>query len=85
MRSILTVLGVIGVAAVVCMVAVGEGARAQVSDAIRKTGTNLLYISPGAVRDGGVVKATGTQHTLTEDDARAILRDIPGILGPVDK
>lgn len=72
-RSLLTMLGIIvGVAAVVCMVAVGEGARAQVAEKIRQLGTNLLFVTPGAADKGGARLAAGTLHNLTEDDAAAI-------------
>jgi putative ABC transport system permease protein len=79
-RSFLTVLGIIiGVAAVVCMVAVGDGARSQVTEGLRTLGTNILYVSPGAAKSGGTRLAAGTGHTLTDDDAAAILREVPGI------
>ena len=79
-RSGLTVLGiVVGVAAVVCMVAVGAGARSQVTEEIRGLGTNILYVSPGAAQSGGARFAAGTGHTLTDEDAAALLREVPGI------
>jgi putative ABC transport system permease protein len=60
-RSFLTVLGIIiGVAAVVCMVAVGAGARSQVTEGLRSLGTNILYVSPGAAQSGGTRLAAGT-------------------------
>src|SRR3954447_20363949 len=77
LRSLLTVLGIlIGVAAVVCMVSVGAGAQAQVSEKIRTLGANLLLITPAAQSSGGVRMEAGTGHTLTEEDAFAIRRDI---------
>ena len=77
MRSSLTALGIIvGVAAVVCMVSIGAGAQAQVSEKIRTLGANLLLITPGAQNSGGVRQEAGTQHTLTEEDALAMRRDI---------
>ena len=79
-RSGLTVLGiVVGVAAVVCMVAVGAGARSRVSEKIRGLGTNILYILPGAAQSGGARLAAGTRPTLTDEDATAILREVAGI------
>ena len=79
-RSFLTVLGIIiGVAAVVCMVAVGDGARSQVTEGLRSLGTNILYVSPGAAQSGGTRLAAGTGHTLTNEDAAVILRQVPGI------
>jgi putative ABC transport system permease protein len=80
-RSLLTMLGIIiGVAAVVCMVAVGEGARAQVTEKIRQLGTNLLFVTPGAADKGGAHLAAGTLHNLTEDDAAALRRELPDLL-----
>ncbi len=79
-RSGLTVLGiVVGVAAVVCMVAIGAGAQARVTEKIRGLGTNILYIVPGAAQEGGARLAGGTHHTLTDEDASAILREVAGI------
>jgi putative ABC transport system permease protein len=76
MRSLLTVLGmIVGVAAVVCMVAVGAGARAQVSDRIQTLGSNLLSVTPGAQNSSGAQLAD-SRPTLTEDDAIAIEREI---------
>jgi len=80
MRSILTALGIIvGVAAVVCMVSVGAGAQAQVSEKIRTLGANLLLVTPGAQNSGGVRMEAGTRHTLTEEDALAIRRDLRAV------
>lgn len=80
MRSILTVLGiVIGVGAVVCMVSVGTGAQFDVSEKIRTLGANLLLVKPGAQNAGTVRLESGTAHTLNEDDAAAILREIPEV------
>lgn len=79
-RSVLTVLGIIiGVAAVVCMAAVGAGARSQVTEGIQSLGTNILYVSPGAAQSGGTRLAAGTGHTLTEEDAAAILREVADV------
>ncbi len=80
MRSALTVLGiVVGVAAVVCMVAVGAGAQAQVAETIRTLGANLLIVVPGAQDSGGARLSAGTRHTLTEEDAGAVGRVVPGV------
>lgn len=80
MRSALTVLGiVVGVAAVVCMVAVGAGAQAQVAETMRTLGANLLIVVPGAQASGGARLSAGTRQTLTEEDAAAIARRVPGI------
>ena len=80
MRSLLTVLGIIiGVAAVVCMVSVGSGAREEVSEKIRTLGANLLLISSGAQLSGAVKLETGTRQTLTEDDALALRRELTNV------
>ena len=80
MRSILTILGIIvGVAAVVCMVSVGLGAQAQVSEKIRTLGANLLLVTPGAQASGGARLEAGTRHTLTEEDALAIRKEISAV------
>lgn len=77
LRSALTVLGiVVGVAAVVCMVSVGAGAQAEVSERIRTLGANLLLVMPGARNSGGARLESGTQPTLTEEDAAAIRREL---------
>jgi putative ABC transport system permease protein len=81
LRSTLTVLGiVIGVAAVVCMVSVGAGAQVDVSEKIRTLGANLLMVTPGAQNTAGARQASGTQPTLTEEDAAAIRREFRDVL-----
>lgn len=78
-RSLLTMLGVIiGVAAVVAMVALGEGAKRNVEKNIRNLGANLLFVQPGLLRKGHVKKAPA--QTLTLDDANLIRKNVPGIL-----
>jgi putative ABC transport system permease protein len=80
MRSVLTVLGIIvGVAAVVCMVSVGMGAQAQVSEKIRTLGANLLILTPGAQAFGGTRLEAGTRQTLTVEDAIAIQKNVTGV------
>jgi putative ABC transport system permease protein len=77
LRSVLTVLGiVVGVGAVVCMVSVGAGAQAEVSEKIRTLGANLLFVLPGAKNSGGARLESGTQPTLTEEDAASIRREL---------
>jgi putative ABC transport system permease protein len=72
-RSVLTTLGIIiGVGSVITMVALGEGARTAMEERIQAMGTNLLMISPGASRSGGVSRAEAQE--LTASDARAIRR-----------
>jgi putative ABC transport system permease protein len=80
LRSALTVLWiVVGVAAVVCMVSVGAGAQAEVSEKIRTLGANLLLVFPGARISGGARLESGTQPTLTEEDASAIRRELADV------
>ena len=80
LRSTLTMLGIIiGVAAVITMVAVGGGAQARVEDQIRSLGSNLIIILSGNFTSGGVRMGSGTQVTITEDDAYALAREIPSI------
>jgi putative ABC transport system permease protein len=67
---------VVGVAAVVCMVSVGAGAQAEVSEKIRTLGANLLLVMPGARNAGGARLESGTQPTLTEEDAASIRREL---------
>lgn len=80
LRSALTMLGiVIGVAAVIAMVAVGGGAREQVVAQIRSLGANLLIVLPGNITVGGVRLGSGAQNSLTDEDAVAIAREIPSV------
>lgn len=80
LRSALTVLGiVVGVGAVVCMVSVGAGAQAEVSEKIRTLGANLLLVMPGARNSGGARLESGTQPTLTVEDAASIRRELPDV------
>ena len=68
LRSALTMLGIIiGVAAVIAMVAVGGGAREQVVAQIRSLGSNLLVVTPGNITAGGVRMGSGAASTLTDD------------------
>jgi putative ABC transport system permease protein len=76
MRSALTMLGIIiGVGAVIAMLAVGTGASRRISEYISKMGSNLLMIVPGTTTAGGVRMGSGTQPTLTLADAEAILKE----------
>ena len=78
LRSALTMLGiVIGVGAVIVMIAVGAGAQARVEEQIRSLGSNLLLVMPGSTTSGGVRMGFGSGSTLTEDDVLAINREIP--------
>jgi macrolide transport system ATP-binding/permease protein len=79
-RSALTILGVfIGVAALIVMVAVGDGASAAVRAQIESLGTNVVVILPGAVSTGGVRAGFGSASTLTIADARAIRHEDPAV------
>ena len=76
MRTLLTMLGiVIGVAAVIVMVAVGHGAQSRIQDSISSLGTNLIMITPGATQQGGVSQGAGTFNRLTVDDAEKVKRE----------
>ena len=77
LRSTLTMLGIIiGVAAVITMIAVGAGAQARVEEQIKSLGSNLILVMPGSVTSGGVRMGSGSRNTLTEDDSYAIQREI---------
>jgi macrolide transport system ATP-binding/permease protein len=80
MRSALTMLGVfIGVAALIVMVAVGDGASEAVRKQIESLGSNVVVILPGAVSTGGIRAGFGSASTLTVADARALSRDDPAV------
>lgn len=77
LRSGLTMLGIIiGVAAVIVMIAVGSGAQARVKEQIAGLGSNLMILWAGSVTTAGVRGGTGTAQTLVEDDAWAVMREI---------
>jgi putative ABC transport system permease protein len=81
-RSALTMLGiVIGVAAVIAMVSIGQGAQASVQAQIASVGTNLLFVGAGSQNVGGVRSGTGATglNTLTVDDIEAIRREAPSV------
>ena len=79
-RSFLTALGVVvGIAAVIAMVAIGDGARRQVADQIASLGTNLLLVLPGSADKQGVSLGLGSRPSLTQDDAEAIARQVAGV------
>ena len=80
LRSALTTLGmIIGVAAVIATVAIGEGATAKVEAQFAAMGSNLLILMPGSTQSGGVRGGAGTISTLTWDDLRAIQDEIPSV------
>jgi len=80
LRSALTMLGIfIGVAALITMVAVGEGANEAVKKQLQSLGTNLLVVQPGATTTTGVRAGFGSASSLTVDDAEAMKRDNPAV------
>ena len=80
LRSALTILGiVIGVGAVIAMVAVGSGAQARLEEQIRSLGSNLVLVAAGSATTRGVRSGGGSNVTLTEDDAIALQREIPAV------
>ena len=83
LRSLLTMLGIIiGVGAVIIMIALGRGASANVAQRLQGLGTNLLNISPTGARGyGGASQGAGTAPTLNEADAKAINDNVTGLAG----
>ncbi len=80
LRSILTMLGIIiGVAAVITMIAVGRGATERVQEQMKGLGSNIMLVLPGGVTAGGVRLGAQTGQGLTEDDALAIAREVPEV------
>jgi putative ABC transport system permease protein len=87
-RSLLTTLGIIiGVASVIAIEALGQGATSSVSSQLQGLGTNILSVTPGSTQSFGAQGGAGTGTTLKLSDAEAIERQIPGItsLSPVDQ
>jgi putative ABC transport system permease protein len=81
MRSALTMLGIIiGVGAVITMLAVGTGAKQKLGDQLASIGSNLIMIVPGSSAAGGVRLGAGTQSTLSIGDADAIQKECPAVL-----
>ncbi len=80
LRSALTMLGVIiGVGAVIAMVAVGSGATQRIQEQIASIGSNVIIVQAGSVNTGGIRLGFGNAQTLTEDDARAIGAQCPSV------
>jgi putative ABC transport system permease protein len=80
MRSFLTMLGIIiGIAAVIAMVAIGSGASKIVSEQIASIGSNILLVLPGSTTSGGLRMGSGSTQTLTYDDAVAIQKECPAV------
>ncbi len=79
-RSLLTMLGiVIGIAAVITMMEIGNGAASQISSSISNMGSNMIMIMPYAIQSGGVSTGSGTGITLTSQDCDAIARECPSV------
>src|SRR6201988_1787118 len=80
MRTGLTMLGmIIGVAAVITLVALGNGAQSAIEDQIKGAGTNMITVNAGNLTAGGGRQGTGAASTLTVDDADAIRKEITGV------
>jgi putative ABC transport system permease protein len=80
LRSSLTALGmIIGVGAVIAMVAIGEGAKARVRESFAAMGSNLFIVIPGVYTTGGVSGGSGSRPTVTWDDLLAIQSEIPAV------
>ena len=80
LRTALTMLGIIiGVGAVIAMVGIGNGAKAQVEARIAALGQNVIMVFSGSINRGGVHSGFGGAGTLTVEDAAAIARDVPGV------
>ncbi len=80
LRSVLTMLGIIiGVAAVIAMVSIGQGAQATVQAEIRSIGTNIMFVWPGSLSSGGVHLGAGARNSLREEDVQAIERECPSV------
>src|SRR5438445_1981731 len=82
LRSALTALGIIiGVGAVIAMVGIGSGAKAQVEAQIASLGQNVIVISSGSTTSSGIRTGWGGAGTLKIEDAEAIRREVPGVIG----
>src|SRR5438552_16637526 len=80
MRSALTMLGIIiGVAAVIAMVAVGSGATRRIQEQIQSIGSNLIIVLPGSNSTNGVRLGSGQPSSLTEDDAKEIAAECQSV------
>ncbi|KPL02840.1 MAG: hypothetical protein AMJ90_04635 [candidate division Zixibacteria bacterium SM23_73_2] len=80
LRSFLTMLGIIvGVSAVITMIAIGQGASAQITERISQLGANLLMVRPGASQRGPARSASGSITSLTYEDAQVIAQQCPSV------
>src|SRR4029450_2382562 len=81
MRSVLTALGIIiGVGAVIAMVGIGNGAKAQVESQIASLGENVILIFSGSTTSSGIRTGWGSAGTLKIENAEAIRREVPGVI-----
>lgn len=81
-RSGLTILGIIiGIASVITMMAIGQGAQNSIEESIEAIGSNLIVVMPGAQRVGGISQGTGSTQTLTILDSDAIKNQVQNIKG----
>ena len=81
LRSTLTMLGIIiGVGAVIAMVAIGSGAQARVAEQLQALGANMIFVFPGSTTSGGLRAGAGSSISLTEEDAWTIQRDVQGVV-----
>ncbi|MDZ7262685.1 MAG: ABC transporter permease [candidate division KSB1 bacterium] len=81
MRAFLTMLGIIiGVGAVITMISLGQGAKQSVSERIQSLGSNLLFVNPGAARQGPVRFEAGSRVSLKEKDVEALRQSVPSAL-----
>ena len=79
-RALLTTLGiVIGIAAVITMMEIGNGSSQSIKASIEKMGANTILVIPGASRRGGVSQGSGSRMTLTPQDCEAILRECSSV------
>src|SRR5208337_1943035 len=80
LRTLLTMLGmIIGVAAVIAMVSIGNGAKAQIEAQIASMGQNVILVFAGSFTRGGVRSGWSGANTLSIEDSEAIQREIPGV------
>jgi putative ABC transport system permease protein len=81
MRTLLTMLGmIIGVAAVIAAIGIGNGAKSQVEAQIANLGQNVVSVFPGSFSSGGARGGMGSASTLTPDEARIVAREVPGVV-----
>ncbi len=81
-RSALTALGIIiGIAAVIAMMEIGQGSATQIKQTMANMGANMMTVMPGTATSGGVSFGSGSIMTLTPQDGDAILRECPAVIG----